>query len=313
MPDRKYVTEFAMNALITRMGVLQQNELIDPALLEFFDSAHPCHVYMIARRPRISINRESLVVTSETLSMTFAVSTASSAETIQWTGRNLLGTTDVHLESEYPFTIFRLSTTSGDVLFTAKSAIFLQQYSALPSPHLDLEVLYVGQSYGTDGEGTALSRLESHSTLQSIYADAMAKTPHMDVWLVLCHVESLLVMSMDPRQATTTTVVQDTDHIRETVHNPLSEHQAICFAEAGLIRYFQPEYNVLLKGSFPNPAHKSYSECYALDLNAVMIEVQSEAIRARLWSATVPPQWVHMRKYELHGVDDRRSMFEFYL
>ncbi len=63
-----------------------------------------------------------------------------------------------------------------------------------------------------------------------------------------------------------------------------TEKQRINFTEAALIRTFLPKYNKEYKDTFPNPAHKSYSECYDLDLNAIIVETDTSHVRRWLYS-----------------------------
>jgi hypothetical protein len=132
----------------------------------------------------------------------------------------------------------------------------------------------------------------------------------MDIWMVLCYVEALLFISMDPTKPTQTSPDQDLSHLLQAVRHPPSEQEQINFAEAGLIRYFQPVYNEMFKETFPSPAHKTYSGCYDADLNGLMIEVQTEEAKFRLWSPSAPAQWTHMHTFDLHDRANRVSMFE---
>jgi hypothetical protein len=94
------------------------------------------------------------------------------------------------------------------------------------------------------------------------------------------------------------------------LNEPVTEQQEINFTEAALIKYFQPQYNKMFKNSFPSPAHATYSQCYALDINSVMVEIDTDDLNAPLWSAAVPAQYHHFITYEMHSPNDRRSMFE---
>ena len=104
---------------------------------------------------------------------------------------------------------------------------------------------------------------------------------------------------------------EDSEHIATVLSTKITEQQEINFTEAALIRYFQPPYNKTYKDSFPNPAHVTYSECYDIDLNMVNIEVQTEEVKARLWSEAVQPRWVHFCSFPLHSREDRVYMFSF--
>jgi streptogramin lyase len=175
----------------------------------------------------------------------------------------------------------------------------------------DLEVLYVGQAFGSVGERTAAERLKTHSTLQGIYYEASRLTPDQEVWLVLADSVEVRIASVDGTRTSLTTNDEDDAHIARTISSTMTEQQKINFSEAAIIRYFKPAYNTMFKDNFPNRAHKSYSECYDIDLNAVVAEVQSEPIGVRLWSPTVPPSDLHFCAFELHSPQERRSMFAF--
>lgn len=179
--------------------------------------------------------------------------------------------------------------------------------------HLDLEVLYVGQAYGKEGKRTAPDRLKNHETLLAIYAELAANAPEDEIWLALLSFEPpITIMSFDGRQKDTTEVTGDADlaHMSNILDNPVTERQRVCFAEAALIRHFQPKYNDKFKFNFPNPSHDSYTECYGLDLNAVAVEVHFEGIKWRVYSPTVNPVYNVMVEFPLHSTELRQSMFE---
>jgi hypothetical protein len=60
----------------------------------------------------------------------------------------------------------------------------------------------------------------------------------------------------------------DTKRFLSIHDNPLSVHEQICLAEAGLIRYFEPRYNEIYKDSFPASDQKILDHCYELDFLA---------------------------------------------
>jgi hypothetical protein len=92
----------------------------------------------------------------------------------------------------------------------------------------------------------------------------------------------------------------------------ISEQQFINFTEAALIRYFQPAFNVIYKDSFPNPAHKTYSECYDLDVNLVNVEIGSfDAIDLMLYNSHIEREPIHFAEFPLHNPLERRAMFDW--
>lgn len=306
MNTRKYISEFGLNMCTGYRLLLQQDQLHKVAELEFDP-----HIYIIGRRPRITIDPTSVKITDDRVSGRFLKQVKSEFISIPFDVQNYLGTSDVTFQSEYPFTEFAFVDKAGEILSCGKCALQLAACGYEYWNHLDLEVLYIGQSYGKDGARNAADRLANHSTLQGIYAEAIRNAPDQDVWMVLCSFEEYLLASFDGRSKNyATSEPEDNAHIKQVLSTPITEQQKINFTEAALIRYFQPEYNKIYKESFPNPAHSTYSECYDVDLNMVCVEVQTEDLGLRLWSEAAKPEWVHFCKFPLHSREERQFMFD---
>jgi len=305
--QRKYISEFGLNMVNGYRLLLQQEHLdrVDQIGIE-------PHIYIVTRRPRITLDPKSVNFTDDKVTGYFQKQIKDKLIPIPFETQNFLGTSNVLLKCEYPYTEYAISDENNNVISNGKCALLLATLSPKFWEHLDLEVLYVGQSYGKDGKRTASERLQSHSTLQGIYAEAIKTSPDQDIWLILSTFEPLLLGSFDGRSKNyATTMEEDSEHIHEVINTDISEQQQINFTEAPLIRYFQPSYNKIYKDSFPNPAHSTYSECYDVDLNMVCVEVQTEDLGVRLWSEAVKPQWVHFCSFPLHSREDRVYMFEF--
>jgi hypothetical protein len=310
--SRKYFTEFAVNMFGTRKVLLQQDMLMDPNLKDRLPTHDPFHIYMIARRPRLAFDPTTLFCDKDIFRGTFTRQVQSTFERHDFEVANLIGRDDLRFDCPYPHTTCELLTPEGVPIAGGKVAFLVGNFGLRFRHLLDLEILYIGQAYGEDGSRVAPERLKSHSTLQHIYSEAIARSPDMDIWIVLWAFEPLMITSMGGFEKTFQTTFDEDDLHREKVMNStISEQQQINFTEAALIRYFQPPYNVIYKDSFPSPAHTTYAQCYDLDLNGVHVELQTEDIGTRLWSQTVKPQWVHFASFDLHSSEDRKSMFDF--
>lgn len=307
MAHRKYISEFGLNMMTDYIALLQQEHLH-----QIDDSDFKPHIYLVTRRPRITLVPESVIVTEEKVQGRFQKQVKDQFVSIPFEIKNYFGSAKVSLLCEYPYTEYAFIDESGNKLACGKCALLLSTIDPKLLHHLDLEVLYIGQSYGKAGERIASGRLRNHSTLQGIYAEAIKNSPDQDIWLVLSTFEALMLASFDGRHKEYgTSFDEDTEHIHKITHTDISEQQKINFTEASLIKYFQPPYNTIYKNSFPNPAHSTYSECYDIDLNAVNVEVQTEYLGIRLWSEIVKPKWVHLCSFPLHSSEDRKSMFDF--
>jgi hypothetical protein len=310
---KRLPTEFAINMNLEKMMILQQPELKHANQFNYFDEYNPCHLYFICKRPRLTIDPEKFEVTKEFIKLTFNIQRKNKFETKEYKFDNTFSRDDIKIKSEYPNNIFQLYTDE-ETLVDAKVAPFLQ--SLIKDKYLDLEVLYIGQSYGVNGARTAPDRLKSHSTLQGIYAEAIINNPDSEIYLALASFNQINIMMMDGRTKFTEEELNEDTTRRKQVSDKLnwegiSEQQKINFTEASLIKYFQPRYNKIYKDSFPNPAHKTYSECYELDINAVCIELQTyEMINCCFYSDSVKSAPWHMEKFLLNSEEDRKSMFE---
>ncbi|WP_159820013.1 hypothetical protein [Colwellia sp. 20A7] len=307
MANRKFVSEFGLNMLNGLRLLLQQEHL---SLID--QTGIKPHIYIISRRPRISIVPESIKCEGDLISGIFRKQIKDTFEEIPFKTNNYLGTTDLTFKSEYPYTEYEvIDNKTQKLLANGKSALLLAKLNPDYQAHLDLEILYVGQSYGVEGARTAGERLKKHETLQGIYSEAIRKSPDQEIWLFVSEFEEILLASFDGRHDEyETTEDQDNTHIKNVLNNEMTEQQKINFTEAALIRHFQPPYNKIYKDTFPNPAHKTYSECYDIDLNMVCVELQTDELAFRFWSENVPPNWLHFCSFPLHSKEERMYMFE---
>ena len=308
MTLRKYLSEIGINMQAQTLALLQQDgfSTLPP-------DAGPFHLYMVLQRPRIALDPSSVVFSNTSVQGRFSIQKQNTLEHYDFVGFNGLGTSNVRLECNYPHTEFKVRDANGNVLSSGKVANLIANMSTKFWNHMDLEVLYVGQSYGEAGSREAPTRLASHSTLQSIYAEAIRAAPDKEVWLLLLQFGEMRLVSFDGRsQQLGTTPDQDVAHFKEAMAAELTEQQKINFTEAALIKYFQPRFNEIYKNTFPSPAHSTYSQCYDIDLNSVSFEIETESIKGRLWSTAAPPSWLHIGTFPLHSTEERKSMFDFF-
>jgi hypothetical protein len=303
---RKYLSEFGLHVCSDFTVLLQQDKLSQLKNLP----ADP-HIYIIGRRPRITIVPESVRFLPNAFEAVFRKQVRDQWVDIHVQASTEVGRTDLTLRSSYPFTEFAIVDEAGVVQADGKSALLLGLTGPEYWEHLDLEVLYVGQSFGSDGDRSAVERLQAHSTLQGIYAEALRNCPDQEVWLLLLTFKRLMIASFDgiSKEYQTTAEEDDAHHARFFAQQPTLQ-QEVNFTEAGLIRYFQPAYNVKYRDTFPNPAHSTYEQCYDIDLNSLSVEVQTEDLMLRLWSHAVEPDWYHIATFPLHNEEERRFMFE---
>ena len=192
---RKFLTEFAVNMVGGPSALIQQDDLTNEEVARRFSSV-PCHIYMICRRPRISILPEEVHFTSS--SFEGLVTISNGAEVKKERFRIPTQNTDgCSFTSEYPFNTFVMRKRDGEQLLAAKTAALAGYLGDRLHQHLACEVVYIGQAYGTSGSRIAPDRLQSHSTLQQIYSDAHRRTPDKERWIALWSFSPILITSMD--------------------------------------------------------------------------------------------------------------------
>ncbi len=310
-------TEFAVNSFASMMNVMQFDDLDMISSMNVFNEQYPCHIYMICRRPRVIIDVEKFKFNGDNIDLSFKIQNKDKFDSLDLTLTNPFGTDDVKIESEYPYNKF--SFISNERTIVAKTAVLLQNLPRhqFHGDFLDLEILYIGQSYGVDGARTAPERLKRHETLQAIYAESLNKNPDQEIWLMLLSFEQIGLTMFDGRTKFTD-AEREEDKPRavnffQTIWNGgITEQQFINFTEAALIRFFRPIYNKEYKDTFPNPAHKTYVECYDLDVNSVCLELGTmDSVNAMVYTDTIKKAPIHFGDFLLHNKAERKSMFDF--
>lgn len=199
MPQRKHVTEIAFNLASQGVMVTHPRDIanIDQQSPDMAALANDCHIYLIVRRPRLAFVPDSITWRNGLT-----------------TGRMYYRKDGERIEVEFELE----GEPNGEIRYSPypHNSIELVQgvHSTGPLPaHLislicdrigdltlrDLEVVYVGMSYG-DGSRAAKDRLKSHSTLQQVLADLNADDPDSEALLVMVqYAPPFAVISIDGR------------------------------------------------------------------------------------------------------------------
>lgn len=308
MTTVKYFTEFGLNTYADYLFLTQQDSL--EALEEGVLQQVPCYVYVIGRKPRVTLDPGSFHMDEKWVRGCLKFQRGDSFEYRNFALLNQLGKSNLRLDCPYPHTEYSLHDEQNKKISYVKAGILAHAFPEM-TEFCNLEVLYVGQAYGSQGERQATERLQSHSTLQKIYCEVMRRTPDQEVWLLLLNFEmSLQILFNGNIKDFQTSDEEDDEHIMQVLTTGITEQQAINFTEAALIRYFEPEYNKTFKDTFPNPAHKTYSECYELDINSVVVTIETDNLGCMLWSSKQSPRMTHIAVYPLHSQLERRCLLD---
>lgn len=147
--------------------------------------------------------------------------------------------------------------------------------------NVEFDILYIGMAYGKNGERSVLERLKNHSTFQKILSEAYTNEWEEDIILSFWEIDPSSAIQIDAKS----TIDKDADE--KKLMNILQAEQIdmsvlVNMTEAGLIHYFQPEYNIKLKKEFPSKKSKSYGAIYDSEYDAISIEIGMEKCNVRL-------------------------------
>ena len=307
MAKAKYEIENSINMKGTFHHLVQQ---IDFEMDEVKDvlKKYPCHIYMICSRPRITIDPKSVKINEEKYSFDFIKHLPEKKVRVECEFENNLHFKDYKLSDScnriYAF------DKDGQVVSEGKTSLLyvncMEEYDDI----LDLNVLYIGQAFGENGERLASDRLVSHNTLQSIYSDFSDKKPTDEIWLILWQFTPYCISVMGAvTKGASIGFDESYSNLQNLLEGNIPFDQQITITEAILIRYFLPVYNKEYKTTFPKNSHSSYDFCYSLDLNSACFELDTSSLAARLYSNKIKPNFIHLGAYPLHSEDERKNVF----
>lgn len=175
----------------------------------------------------------------------------------------------------------KLAIDAMDIISNVITRSYMTEFSTKNLKDIELEILYVGMSYGNAGESDAFKRLKNHSTLQKISSKALDEEWDKDIAISLWSVHGNIATVMNPKYYDDK---EDINHIEKIFDGNYKFKDQINFSEAGLIHYFQPEYNEKLKKQFPDFKSKNYNEKILKDFDGIFLEIGLDYFDVKLKS-----------------------------
>lgn len=282
---------------------------------ETFNKKNPCHIYFILRRPKVTINPDSFKTSGNKAQFDLTIHQKDGYGVINIATEFAEAKSNLELITEYPYNLFVIKDKKNTHMVARPSTMIdsMEIGNNIKPEILDYEVLYIGQAFGKNGNRTALNRLFAHETLQKIYIHSLTQNPESDIWIMLTsfsQVSFLFSIGNDfvnPKSKNKKQEDKLAEHFFDNNGFKFSEKQKINFTEAALIKYFEPTYNSEFKNNFPNEKHKSYSECYDLDIRAVNIEIDTTEHIRNLFTKKAGNKSYHSAMYEFKNDQDRLS------
>lgn len=310
----KYATEGTIIMYLHTYDIIQQQDF------EIFESIRQnrqhnpnYNIYIIMKRPKISINPDFLEVDNDYIKLEFLIQTKDKKERRKVKINNEFETNNISIDTKYPYNYFKLKSPENDYIFKSNHILDeVQKQDPIKDDLLDFEILYIGQSFGENGNRDAIERLSSHSTLQKIYSEAIINNPDSDIWIMLCNFQQINLTSINGMIKTNTSDEIEFERINKFLKGKFTDKQKINFTEAALIKTFKPPYNEKYKNSFPNPNHSSYSECYKLDITGIVIELDLSEIKRWIYSESKQRENSNYRQMEEHEFTNNQERYNLF-
>lgn len=272
------------------------------------------HIYMVGTRPLIIFDTSSYDITEGVFKGNIRIAYNDSFKNvrIQIPMEDKIFKVSFEMGGQYII----IETPNGPV-YKAHAALVLQKFLAqsnLDLSVMDLEVLYIGRAFGNKETPTrnVFDRLKHHETIQKIYSE---ESWNSDIWLTAWRFTPNSIAFFDPNDNTDDLSSYIEDLVESKKNNTrflqISDKQNIAVAEAALINYFKPPYNDKFKNNFPLQTHE-YKECYELNLDYIVVELDTTGLGFRLWSQTVEVNKEHIIKYTFDSKQDFKKLIYLY-
>lgn len=235
------------------------------------------NIYAILTKPRVYIKQGSIEKLGDTLN--FELYLFKNGKKEQIVIKNFyLGRDTEEIEFEISDNEEQIDITiNGKKEIPFRAEWFYQQYCYQNNIVYELEVLYVGQAFGKNGEKTAQERLKNHSTLQKILTDYFVNNRDKTLFALLMEMTDQHHLSMDGITDTyQKSDEEDLAHMEQVLKAQHTYRQIINITEAAIINYFKPEYNTNFIDNFPSDTHAGYKTYFDLDYNLLVVELDME-------------------------------------
>ena len=330
---RKYSCEFGLNVYSSYQTV------IPVEFLDRIDDGRKYHIYGILATPRVIAKPESIVCNENGISLELIEINNGKENTIKIENFSEFPNIDYRLANisiKYPYTTINIDfpkeylkkylkgidetrmlpeSMLDEIIKNINEPRDIQYIAESKKYTVDMEVLYIGQAFGSNGERTAIHRLKSHEKLQKILIDCHPKHPDKRIFIMLLEMSPILNTVFDGiSKDFICSEKQSDEHLVNVMSNKLKENQIINVAEAAIINYFKPKYNTNFIDNFPNINHKGYRQYYDLDYNSISVEIDMEFDNKNIILYTSENRlgpWQYIR-YNIFNDPNRDDMYEMF-
>jgi hypothetical protein len=305
----KYSDEFMLEFTSIDRFIFRASDVFrldDHSNKESLSRLDNCHVYFLAKRPRVSLVPESVRVSSDAVCFDaeWRIEGIRQQDTLRLP-RDAFGGAELSFAvSPYPHRILVSYGADGEVIAETLFATSVHLFKNLPDEVRDLEVVYIGKGL----RNSARDRLAHHETLQRILGDINSDDPNAEAFAVVHgfkYRKPVAVIAGVPAEIT-----GDQAAVRRNKaakYRPSLEEQ-VSLIEATCISYFQTsKYNTHYL-DFPKRHHRMLRPVYDADFALLSVQLDHSMIGGqRLYSQKVAPASEHLAQIDFRSLEGRSS------
>jgi hypothetical protein len=306
----KYPSEFVLHFRSVDRFLFRVSDLGDLKNLpnqQLLARLDDCHLYVLGKRPRLSLVPDSINATDESVQFTVDYKCDGlRRECGVSVPRHLFTPEEIIFEaSSYPHRELVSRNTHGDIVAEAVLANYAPLIPDLEPRAKDLDVVYVGKGL----RRSANDRLANHSTLQKILAHVHSNEPDAEVFALVyafkCQKDALSLYGV---RAEISGDAAKQRRQRVVTYKPGLDEQ-VSLIEASVIAYFRPERFNEHYLDFPQRKQQILKNVYAADFAAIVIQLDNTSIGGqRLYSGKVQPSSVHDIVVDFRRLEGRFSL-----
>ena len=277
----------AVDRFLYRIRDLQ--DLRDGLPKELIDRLDNCHIYMIGKRPRLSVVADSISWNDHRIRLRVSCSINGVVHEGDMTLDRPKELREAKSFEASPFPHRELLALDGEgrVMQHLLLANFAHLVDSLPSFAKQLEVLYVGKGLAKNTQ----DRLSNHKTLQQVLAEVSSDDPEGEVFA--------LVYRFDYRRSAGGVVTSGADAAERDLrrklkpYKPTAEDQ-VSLVEAAIISYFHTDRFNSHYIDFPATDTDAARRAREAGADYLAVQVDAEALgRLPTYSQRVEPQVTH--------------------
>lgn len=173
----------------------------------------------------------------------------------------------------------------------------------------DMEVLYVGNVFA-EGDTPVFERIVRNEPLQELLAAMQQALPDDEIIIYVFQYLPYELIALSGRlQHENGKEAPGGNRFMSIREHPLTAHQKICLAEAGLISYFQPAWQDAGGKMMPEAGQAVFEACDSLDIAGLVVEISTIRGHFRLYSASSALIEHHMAMINLADPALRSAFF----